>query len=170
MIRPEHLALVVAMLACVTDLRSRRIPNALTLGTAAAALVVQGLVNGAPGFEAAALGWITGLALFLPFFLLGGLGAGDVKLLGALGACLGAAAVLHVAMYTAIAGGVLAVGVAWRSGYLRTALLNLKYLLTFWSTVGLKPVDGLTVNDPHRPKLAYAVPILAGLMVTLWMH
>jgi prepilin peptidase CpaA len=168
--RPEVMAVVVALFACVFDLRSRRIPNALTLGSAAAALAVRFLVGGIPAFQAGGAGWLLGIALFLPFFVLGGLGAGDVKLLGALGAWLGAAMVWHVAMYTAMAGGVLGLAVALRTGYLKTALANLKYLLTFWSTVGLKPVDGLTVDDPRRPKLAYAVPILAGLMVTLWMH
>ena len=67
---------------------------------------------------ASAGGWLLGIALFFPFFALGGLGGGDVKLLGALGAWLGPTAVFHVGLYSAIAGGVMASLVAFRAGYL----------------------------------------------------
>jgi prepilin peptidase CpaA len=111
-----------------------------------------------------------GLALFMPFFALRGLGAGDVKLLGALGAWLGPSIVIYVAFYSAIAGGVLGVVVALKASYLRTALRNLRFLVTFWWTTGFRPVDGLTLSNGASPKLAYAVPIFAGLMVTLWLR
>ena len=65
-------ALSVGAIACVTDLRDRRIPNVLTFGAAALALVFHGMIGGLPGLQSAALGWLVGLAMFLPFFLLGG--------------------------------------------------------------------------------------------------
>ena len=79
-------ALIVAAAAVAWDLRSRRIPNALTFGAAAAALVFAATTAGLGGLETSAGGWVTGAALFFPFFALRGMGAGDVKLLAALGA------------------------------------------------------------------------------------
>ncbi len=112
------------MIACVTDVRSRRIPNVLTLGGAAAALVFHAVTAGGAGVGAATIGWLVGTAVFLPFFLLGGMGAGDVKLMAALGAWLGPAEAFAIAIYASLAGGVLALGVALATGYLRTALRN----------------------------------------------
>src|SRR5262245_24901739 len=110
--QPSHMALVVASLACVSDLRTRRIPNALTFGSAIAAIAVHGVTDGTSGLTTGAGGWLAGVALFFPLFALGGMGAGDVKLLGALGAWLGPRAVFHVALYASMAGGVFAVAVA----------------------------------------------------------
>ena len=81
--------LAISLVACVTDVRSRRIPNVLTFGAAIAALGYHSIAGGWDGAQNAMFGWVVGTALFLPFFLLGGMGAGDVKLVAALGAWLG---------------------------------------------------------------------------------
>jgi len=167
--QPAHMALVVASLACVSDLRTRRIPNALTFGSAIAAIAAHGAIGGADGLMTGAGGWLVGIALFFPLFALGGMGAGDVKLLGAIGAWLGPLAVFHVGIYSSMAGGVLAVAVALKAGYLRQAFRNLWGLACYWMTTGLKPAPGLTLEDEHAPKLAYAVPVFTGLLVTLWL-
>lgn len=161
-------ALAVAALACICDVRSRRIPNALTFGASALACAAHLLLAGPVGLLASAEGWLLGIALFFPFFALRGLGAGDVKLLGALGAWLGAGSIVFVALYSTLAGGAIAVLVALRNRYLLRALRNIKFLVTFWMTVGLKPAEGLTLADTDAPRVAYAVPMLAGLVVTLW--
>jgi len=80
------MALVLGGLACVCDLRTRRIPNVLTFGGAAVALGYALASRGFGGLLTSLEGWGVGLALFLPMFLLGGMGAGDVKLLACLGA------------------------------------------------------------------------------------
>jgi prepilin peptidase CpaA len=165
-----HLAVGLALFACVTDLRSRRIPNVLTFGAAIAAVALHAFVTGTSGLVFSTTGWLVGAALFFPFFALGGLGGGDVKLLAAIGACLGGPAVLVVGMYSAVAGGILAAVVAWRAGYLRTALRNIYDFLTFWKTFGLKPIEGFDLDHAQAPRLAYALPVLTGLMVTLWLQ
>jgi prepilin peptidase CpaA len=110
-------AAFVAMLAAaaVSDARTRRIPNALV--AAIALLGVAVAVVAAPwpaGLERAALGALTGLALWLPFHLLGWMGAGDVKLFAAASVWLGPAAAVRAALLTALLGGVLALGwAAW---------------------------------------------------------
>ena len=166
----QLVALTIGVIACVTDIRTRRIPNLLTFGAAGAALVFHGISGGLQGLQTAALGWIVGTALFLPFFLLGGMGGGDVKLLAALGAWLGPGAAFWLAIYSSIAGGVLAVVVALARGYLMTALRNLRGLLVYWSLVGPRPLDSLTLEHGKTPRLAFAVPMLVGTMVTLWLR
>jgi prepilin peptidase CpaA len=160
---------LVAVVACVTDLRSRRIPNALTLSAALAGLLAHWIVQGPDGALFSASGWLVGLLVFLPFFLLRGMGGGDVKLLAALGAWLGPQETVWLAIYTGLAGGVLAVIVAASSGYLGTALRNVRSVFSFWATAGLRPVPGITLESKESPRLAYAVPIFAGGVVTLWL-
>ena len=104
--------LTIASLACVTDLRTRRIPNVLTFGAALAGLLYQFVSGGIDGLGHAALGWLVGAVIFILPFALGGLGGGDVKLLAALGAWLGPADVLWLSLYTGVAGGVMALVVS----------------------------------------------------------
>ena len=169
-IEPNHVVIAVVALACLTDLRSQRIPNVLTFSAAIAALACAVVVGGVSNAGISALGWLVGVALFFPLFALGGLGAGDVKLLGAIGAWVGPWVVIRVGLYSAMAGGVLALIVALKTGYLRTAMWNIVLLIKFWTTVGFKPVEGLTLDAPQAPRLAYAIPMLAGLLVTLWLR
>jgi len=160
----------VALVAVGWDVTTRRIPNALTFGAALAAFVAHAHVGGWNGAGLAAVGWTAGIALFFPVFALGGMGAGDVKLLGAVGAWLGPVAAVWVALYSGIAGGLLGLLVAAFSGYLVQAFTNVRGLLMYWRIVGLKPAPELTLSTHRGPRLAYAVPIFAGLMVTLWLR
>jgi prepilin peptidase CpaA len=162
--------LLIAALAVASDIRTRRIPNLLTLGGALAALVYMGATAGLSGLGTAAGGWLTGAALFFPFFALRGMGAGDVKLLAALGAWLGPNDTIWLAIFAAMAGGVFGIVVAIARGYLTTAFRNVWVILTHWRVAGVQPVPGLTLTDSKAPRLAYALPIAAGLVVTLWRH
>ena len=144
----QLVVLVVALVAVVFDVRTRRIPNWLTFGAAlAASASTRRSTAGLPGVGIAAAGWLAGAALFFPFFALGGMGAGDVKLLAALGAWLGPAESVWLAIFAAMAGGVLGLVVALARGYLRTAISNLWLMLMHWRTQGLEPVPGLTLKD-----------------------
>lgn len=162
-------AICVAFIACVTDVRAQRIPNLLTFGAALAALIVHGVDAGRAGVGMAIGGWVSGTALFLPFFLLGGMGAGDVKLLAALGAWLGPHDIFWLAIYASLAGGVVAVIVAVWHGYLGHALRNVRSILMFWLLVGPKPVPGMTLQN-DAPRLAYALPIFVGTVLTVWLR
>jgi len=161
-------ALAVAAVACVTDLRESRIPNTLTFGALLLAVIAHSLLPQGEGWKFAALGALAGGAVFFPFFALGGMGAGDVKLMAALGGWLGWQPALLIALYGALAGGVLALALAWAHGYLRTAFSNIWRLLTHWWLIGIQPLPDLTLEHSRGPRLAYAVPIFIGLMVTLW--
>ena len=167
---PLAAALVVAGLACFTDVRSRRIPNILTFGAAGTALVYAALTGGGDAVRLALGGWLLGTALFLPFFLLRGMGAGDVKLLAALGAWLGPLPVLWVAIYTSLAGGVLGIALAVSRGYLRTTLSNIATIGRHWAYIGVQPVPGLTLDTTASLRLPYAIPIFIGTVVMLWLR
>jgi prepilin peptidase CpaA len=166
----QVVAVLVAVLACVSDLRSRRIPNVLTLGGAIAGLGYHLATAGAPGGLASAGGLALGFVFFLPFFLLRGLGAGDVKLAAALGAWLGPRDMFVVAVSGAIAGGALAIVVALAAGYLRTAFRNLGMLFVHWRVAGIRPLDSLTLKSAPGPRLPYAVPLACGVIIAVWMR
>ena len=166
----QIVGLTIASIACVTDLRTRRIPNVLTFGAALGAFLYQFAGGGVEGLGDAALGWLVGAAIFIVPFALGGLGGGDVKLLAALGAWLGPADVVFLALYAGLAGGVMALVVAAIHGYLGTALRNVKLLLTHWRVAGIEAVPAITLEHSAGPKLAYAFPILTGMVATVWLR
>lgn len=166
----QSIAVAIALVAVATDLKSRRIPNLLTFGAAFTAVIVHAYAAGWSGVGVALAGWLVGAAFFFPLFALGGMGAGDVKLLAAVGAWLGPGATVWVALYSSIAGGVMALVVAGFAGYLLQAFTNLWCLLMHWRMEGPRPAPGLTLSTHGGPRLAYAVPVFAGLMVTLWLR
>jgi prepilin peptidase CpaA len=127
-------------------------------------------VHGPGGALSGGAGLLVGIAIFFVPFALGGLGAGDVKLVAALGAWLGPYEIVWLALYTVIAGAVLAVGVSLVRGYLRQALSNIWLLLMHLRVVGFRPHPELTIHHARGPKLAYGVAIFAGTMVTIWIR
>lgn len=161
-------AFALAGAACWFDLRTRRIPNGLTISAAACGVVAATLAHGGHGAVSSGTGLLAGLAIFFPLFLLKGLGAGDVKLMGALGAWLGTSVIFSVAFYTSLAGGVFALVLIGRHRYERQAMRNLWLLLMHWRVSGLTPLDSVTLDTSAGPKLPYALPIAAGLVVACW--
>jgi prepilin peptidase CpaA len=166
----QLVALSIASVACAFDLRTRRIPNWLTLGAAAAGLTFHAATGGLTGFQHSAEGWMVGAACLIVPYALGGMGGGDVKLVAALGAWLGPGDTFWLAMYTGIAGAIAAVVVSAWQGYLRQALRNVWLLLVHWRVNGLRPAPELTLETSRGPRLAYAVPILAATVVMLWLR
>jgi prepilin peptidase CpaA len=98
------------------------------------------------------------------------MGAGDAKLLGAVGAWLGPMAAVWTGLYGAIAGGVMALVVAAWRGYTRTALSNVGTILRVWRIAGVRPVAGLTLAERNTIRLPYAVPLAAGALAALWLR
>jgi len=165
----------VAVLALITvaaalDIRSRRIPNAVTFGGVVIALAMHSVLRGWPGLWFAVSGWLVGLVLFLPLFALKGLGAGDVKLLAAIGSWLGPVGAVWAGLYGAIAGGVLAVIVALGHGRLVRTLQNVGLMFGTWGKAGLRPVEGMTLDNSASPRLPYALPLAVGTLVALWVR
>jgi prepilin peptidase CpaA len=166
----EGFAVALALVACLFDVSTSRIPNKLTFTTAALAILFHVVAPAGAGLSHAALGLLVGLLVFFPLFALGAMGAGDVKLMAAVGAWIGAGSIVYVALYGSVAGGVFAAIVALRRGYLKQALTNVKMLLTFWWVEGIKPFPALTLESKDSLRLPYALAIATGLAVTLWQR
>jgi prepilin peptidase CpaA len=162
------LAFIIAGTGAIIDIRTRRIPNALTFGAAAVSFLFSFWTGGWHAFGLSLAGWAIGVGLFLPIYVLGGMGAGDVKLLGAVGAWLGPFGAIRSGLFSVLAGGLLALVVSIRHRYLGTAFRNLWDLLLFWRVAGVRPLPGLSIQESRGPKLAYGVAIAAGTAVAVF--
>ncbi len=151
------LILVVAAIAVVTDLRRRRVYNTLTMPAMAVGLVANTLWDGPRGLLWAAAGLLLGGALFFVPVAMGGMGAGDLKLLAALGAIGGPAFVFWCAIYTSIVGGFIAVA-------------TLVAKRRFTPVVAGMALDLSAHQLPRATsniRLPYAVPIALGAVAAL---
>jgi prepilin peptidase CpaA len=158
------LATIPALAAGWTDLRSRRIPNRLTVPALAAGILVNTVALGWPGARQALLGAGLGLGLLLPFVLLKSLGGGDWKLMGALGAFLGPARLITVLVITVLAAGVMAVLlVIWKKRIGQT-LRNVGHLLASLMTLHL-PGPELSLDDPHSLKVPFGVAVAVAVVL-----
>jgi prepilin peptidase CpaA len=101
---------VILMIALVTDLKWRKIYNWTLLPGVILGLFYHGYTAGLPGLISSGQGLLLGVALLLIPFAAGGIGAGDVKLLGTVGALMGAAFVWQAFLATALLGGLMALG------------------------------------------------------------
>ena len=166
MVKPSDLIVIGTLAAsgcaaAAIDLRTRRVPNALTLSLAAAGLAVAAAGIGRVSLAGSLAGLAIGVALMLPGHLFGATGAGDVKLFGASGALLGPAAIVAAFIYTAIAGGVLALVVALRRGRLQRTLGSAARLVT--GAVQAADIEAATENNrfPFAPAIAVGAIVAA---------
>jgi prepilin peptidase CpaA len=145
-----------AMAAGVLDWRYRRIPNWLTVSGFAVGVAVNTILYRWPGLKAALLGTLLGLGLLLPFVWIRSLGAGDWKLAGALGACLGPRQLLSVLMGTILVAGVMALAVVIWKGRLQRTLQNIAHLLAALFRLRM-PGSELSLDDPQSTKVPFGV-------------
>jgi len=150
---PACAAATVAGVAAIVDMRSRRIPNWLTAAALAVGVGLNAWQGGFSGALVAFGGAGLGLALLLPFYMLRAIGGGDVKLLAGIGAIVGAQALVSVALYGALVGGVISLGV----------------LLSRGRWPGLMR-EAVALRQPPRLsglKAPYGVAIAVGLLLSL---
>ena len=155
---PFIVALLVAITAGATDWRSRRIPNWLTVTGAVLGLATNTIVYRLPGLKSALLGLGLGLVLLLPFVLLRSLGAGDWKLAGALGACLGPHSLLDVLVAAVLVAGVMALVLVIYKGRLRETLLNIGRMLAALFSLRL-PGAEVSLDNPQSAKIPFGVAL-----------
>ena len=105
------IAVLVGLAAMIDDLARRQIANWIPLSALAAGFGWQIGQSGLNGLLYAGIGTAAGFAVFLVFYLLGGMGGGDVKLMAGFGALLGFHRLLEAALWTAGVGGLIAIGV-----------------------------------------------------------
>ena len=155
--------LVVSLtVACASDLRARRIPNVLVLVLAVSGCVIAASTTPwLASLAKAGAGLGVGLALWLPFYVFGMLGAGDVKLFAAASTLLGPGPAIEGALYTALFGGVVALVYMIGHSGLTSTLLGASHALQ-------QPT--LLRNTPgvKRVRLPYALAITAGVLTAFW--
>ncbi|MDI6869855.1 MAG: A24 family peptidase [Bacillota bacterium] len=165
---------VILMGAVVSDVRSRRIPNLLTFPGLALGLLLWTAEAGWDGLLEGLAGAATGAALlFLPFAL-GGLGAGDVKLMAVVGAFGGVTLVIQAFFTAALAGGLASAFLLWRAGRLGTTLRTILWdcLALVAPAVPFLPLPPRPAGEQERgvaTALPYGVAIAFGAAVAwLW--
>jgi prepilin peptidase CpaA len=162
------LLLVVLSISVYTDLKSRRIYNKLIYPSLILAMITHLIINGFDGFVVSLIGFLVGLSLLILPFFLGGIGAGDVKLLALIGALKGWVFVLYTGIYMAIIGGVMALMIlAFGKGMFK------KFAIFLY---GLKNRHNMSYLFNRKKTYPYGVAIALGAIlafilegrVTLW--
>jgi prepilin peptidase CpaA len=160
-------ALLCATVCAVYDVRTRRIPNFLTLPAIAFGLLFHAVVGGWTQMAmAAAGGLICGLVFFV-FYLGGGMGAGDVKLMAAAGCLSGFSGTRDLLLGTALSGGVMAITLALHRGRLMETCHNIYALAIHHRVMGLTPHPQFNVGNQRMLRLPYALAIAAGSALRL---
>ncbi len=156
----------VLLIAATFDVRSHRIPNWLTLSSALAGLVYHSAVSGWYGLLFSSEGLLLGGAFLIPFYLKGGMGAGDVKLLAAVGALLGPGGVFWAFLGTALAGGVYAVALLAGSRFRKEMGIRCKQGVgAFILTRNFRDLE--PEMPASMPVLCYGVAIAIGTFFSL---
>lgn len=165
-------SIVVAALvltAAITDFRRRRIPNWLTLTGVLMGLLLRTASGGWAGLGMAAEGMILGLGVYFIFYVLHAIGAGDVKLMAAIGAVLGPANWMAVFTATAIAAGAGAIVLMVAKGRARQTLWNVGYILG--ELMRFRPPylrrSSLDVRHPGALTMPHGIAIAAGTVFCL---
>ncbi|MGD0797219.1 MAG: A24 family peptidase [Acidobacteriaceae bacterium] len=164
------IAATCAVAGSVFDVKSRRIPNFITIPSFVLGLLLHLALGGWRQLLASlAAGLICGL-VFLVFYLAGGMGAGDVKLMMAVGSIAGLPHAAYLLALTAISGGVMAVGLALVRGRLQQTIMNVGELATHHSQRGLAPHPDLNIANTQTLRLPYGLAIAAGSILTLYFQ
>jgi prepilin peptidase CpaA len=166
------LAVLLAALAGWMDWRARRIPNWLTVPGLLLGVAANTVFWGWAGAKASLLGAGLGLLLLLPFVLIRSLGAGDWKLVGAVGAFLGPQSLITVLAITILVAGVMAVMLIVVKGRIRQTARNLGRMLSSMLTLRL-PGPEVSLDNPQALKIPFGVAVAVSVILfavrQIWM-
>lgn len=151
------LAMAVGLTAGWIDYRSRKIPNWLTVTGAALGIPVQLMLHGSRGLLISLEGMGLALACLLPLVLLRAMGAGDWKLMGALGSILGPVLMLVVLTGAIFLSGLMGLVMMVRAGRVKETFVNVFVLVQGFLSFGLREVPNLTIDNPDLMKLPFGV-------------
>ena len=157
--------LLIALVMAWGDVRTRRIPNYLTFGAALAGLTFQAAGQGWPGLAQGLGGLGLGFALLILPYILGGMGAGDVKALAALGAWLGPHRTFELFIFMAISGGLMALMVLWWKGLMWAKIRQMGVL---GLNLILSRSGGMALASPtpdQTESLPYGLALAAGMLL-----
>ena len=165
------LAIILALIAGITDWRSRRIPNWLTVPSAALGLTLSTLFFGWSGAKSSLAGFGLGLLVLFPFVIVNAFGYGDWKLVGASGAILRTDLLLQVFIVAAILNAIIALAVVIFRGRLLETLGNIGHILGALVRFH-RPDPTISLDNPQTTKIpfgiAWALAIFACVGAKLW--
>ena len=154
---------IVLSVAVFTDLRSRRIPNWLVAPFFVLGVVVSAWLHGWRGAGMSLAGAGLALVTYGVLFLMGGMGAGDVKLCAAIGAWIGPKQLFIALILTGLAGGVLAIAWAAWAGFLKELFQHTGDLV-----FSAKDRGEAVLSNPRRRKMPYAPAIAIGTLISFF--
>jgi prepilin peptidase CpaA len=157
------LAVAVAVCAAVSDVKEWRIPNRLTYPAMAVGLLLQGILHGWKGLVLGAGGGLVFGGVFMLFYMVRAMGAGDVKLAAALGCIVGPSA-LQVMFATALAGGALAIIFIVFSGRVVETVRNTLWVAAFHAQHGLQIHPVVNLDNPGAVRMPYGLAFAAGTL------
>ncbi len=169
---PTVLAMLLAavvVVAGISDIRSRRIPNWVVLSGLIAGFVGHGVLDGWGGIGTAALGFGLACLIYVPLYMLRGMGGGDLKLMAAVGALAGPMNWLYIFIFTAILGGVFALLLTLVKGRLRKTLGNVGYIICelVQRRAPYANREDLDVKNPDALRLPHGAVIALGTLAVL---
>jgi prepilin peptidase CpaA len=158
--------LALVLLAGVSDLRTRRIPNALTVTALGIALALRG-ATGVEPLASGLFGASIAFAMAVPLVMVGGLGGGDAKMLAAVGAFLGPAGLPTMLLVTALVGGAMGAFAVARRGAFGATVTRCRAILATPFGSSTEPLPRL--GAPGAIAIPYGVAIGAGALVGWWL-
>jgi prepilin peptidase CpaA len=173
---PLAVVLVAALAAAVTDVLRFKVHNILTLPLLATGLIYHAAVGGSAGFAASLAGALLGFGVLIGFYLLGGMGGGDVKLLSAIGAWLGIQLTFWVFIVSSLAAGVYALALVLKHHMARETWTNLQIIWYRVAAIGRHlaaedRVEAEVLRGDRRGRVVpFAAMVAVGVVVTLgWL-
>jgi prepilin peptidase CpaA len=168
------LTLAFTLWAAWLDWNRSRVPNWLTVPVFFLGIGVHSVIGGWHGMLGSIEGAGLGLAVLFPLVLLRGLGAGDWKLMGAVGALLGPWPVLGVLFVSVLAAGVMSVAIIIRAQRVAATFRNMVMLVQGFFIYGWRANPVITIDNPRLLKLPFgvatAVATLTCFLVSRWAH
>jgi prepilin peptidase CpaA len=155
---------IALLISLITDVRKRRILNVVTIPTILFGFIYYTAVQGLGGFLFSGRGFLLGLSLFLIPYLLGGMGAGDVKLMAAIGALMGASFVMYSFVYIALIGGIISVILIMKKNGVKNSLKSF-YFQVVYLRGNLRFI--LSEDKSSSISFPYGVAIVFGSFCTL---
>jgi prepilin peptidase CpaA len=158
--------ILVLIISLVTDLRKRKIYNIVTLPAILIGFIYYSFFGGWEGFLFSGKGLIIGLGILLIPYLLGGMGAGDVKLMAAIGALMGTSFVFYSFIYTALIGGTIALVLIVKHRGFWQSVKNIFFNVTFLRS----NLGSIILNKKEQSSsisFPYGVAIVLGTFCTL---
>jgi len=157
-------ALLLAIVAAILDLQRHRIPNWLTYPGIALGFVLRGALLGWKGLATALAGLLLAGGVMFVFFMVRAMGAGDVKIMAAIGSIVGPRHAGIVLLATGICGGILAIAYALYRRRMMSTLKNVGSVLRFHAWAGVQAHPELNLDNPSALRMPYGLAIALGTL------